>query len=147
MWKELNWEEKTSGDKIRTIIAHNDDNIINKIVQILNKREDVEIIAITSTPENTYKKIIEMKPEMVFAKYDFGTEKNGLDIVKKSKEALEEYIPVFNMIDSNVPKDDYIEMKKIAGDKINTVIRENTETRYNDIIDDYKEYLNNNIEI
>ena len=51
------------------------------------------------------------------------------------------------MIDSNVPKDDYIEMKKIAGDKINTVIRENTETRYNDIIDDYKEYLNNNIEI
>ena len=83
MWKELNWEEKTSGDKIRTIIAHNDDNIINKIVQILNKREDVEIIAITSTPENTYKKIIEMKPEMVFAKYDFGTEKNGLDILRK----------------------------------------------------------------
>ena len=30
---------------------------------------------------------------------------------------------------------------------MNTIIREQTETRYNGIIDDYKEYLNQNIQL
>ena len=147
VWKELNWESKTTGDKIRTVIAHNDNKVKDEIIDILNKRKDIDIVATASTPEAIYSEIIETKPEMVFIKYDFGTEMNGLDVVKKSKEALSQNIPVFNIIASDITQEQYIEMKKIAGDKINTVIKEQTESRYMEIIEDYKDYLNNNVEI
>lgn len=142
IWQELDWESKTTGDKIRTIIANNDDSEKNKIVDILNKRKDIEIVAVANSAEDTYNKIVELKPEMVFAKYDFGTNMNGLDIIKKSKAALNDKVPVFNIITRDIPKEDYLEAKREIGDKMNTVIREQTETRYNGIIDDYKEYLN-----
>lgn len=147
IWKELGWESKDTGDKIRTIVAYDDDAVKNEIVDILDKRKDVEIVAVAKSPEDTYKQIIELKPEMVFSKYDFGTNMNGLDIIKKSKEALNNDIPVFNMIASDIPKEDYLEAKSIIGNKMNTIIRENTELRYNGIIEDYKDYLNLNVEI
>lgn len=147
IWQELDWESKTTGDKIRTIIANNDDSEKNKIVDILNKRKDIEIVAVANSAEDTYNKIVELKPEMVFAKYDFGTNMNGLDIIKKSKAALNDKVPVFNIITIDIPKEDYLEAKREIGDKMNTVIREQTETRYNGIIDDYKEYLNQNIQL
>ena len=147
IWKELGWENKDTGDKIRTIIAYDEDEVKNEIVDILGKRKDVEIVAVAKNPEDTYKQIIELKPEMVFTKYDFGTNMNGLDIIKKSKEALNNDIPVFNMIASDIPKEDYLEAKSIIGDKMNTIIRENTELRYNGIIEDYKDFLNLNVEI
>ena len=34
IWKELNWEQKTTGDKIRTIIGYDDSNINKQIVNI-----------------------------------------------------------------------------------------------------------------
>lgn len=147
IWQELDWESKTTGDKIRTIIANNDDSEKNKIVDILNKRKDIEIVAVANSAEDTYNKIVELKPEMVFVKYDFGTNMNGLDIIKKSKAALNDKVPVFNIITIDIPKEDYLEAKREIGDKMNTVIREQTETRYNGIIDDYKEYLNQNIQL
>lgn len=147
IWQELDWESKTTGDKIRTIIANNDDSEKNKIVDILNKRKDIEIVAVANSAEDTYNKIVELKPEMVFAKYDFGTNMNGLDIIKKSKAALNDKVPVFNIITIDIPKEDYLEAKKEIGNKMNTIIREQTETRYNGIIDDYKEYLNQNIQL
>ena len=147
IWQELDWESKTTGDKIRTIIANNDDSEKNKIVDILNKRKDIEIVAVANSAEDTYNKIVELKPEMVFAKYEFGTNMNGLDIIKKSKAALNDKVPVFNIITIDIPKEDYLEAKREIGDKMNTVIREQTETRYNGIIDDYKEYLNQNIQL
>ena len=87
-------------------------------------------------------KIVELKPEMVFSKYDFGTSMNGLDVVRKSKKILDNEVPVFNMIATDIPKDDFMEAKREIGDKMNTIIRENSEKRYNEIIEDYKEYLN-----
>lgn len=122
IWKELEWETKTKGDKIRTVVAHDEDTVKDKIVNILNKREDVEIIAVAKSPEDTYNKIIELKPEMVFAKYDFGVGMNGLDIVKKSKEILNNDVPVFNLIATDIPKEDYMEAKITIGDKLNTII-------------------------
>lgn len=142
IWKELDWESKSKGDRIRTIVAHNEDNVKEKIVGILNKREDVEVVAVAESAEDTYNKIIDLKPEMVFTKYDFGTNINGLDIVKKSKEILEDNIPVFNIIATDIPKEEMIEVIKISGNKMNTIINEQTEERYNGIIEDYKEYLN-----
>ncbi len=142
IWQELNWESKTKGDKIRIIVAHNENAVKDEIVSILNKRKDIKIVAVAENAEETYNKIVELKPEMVFSKYDFGTNMNGLDIVKKSKKILDNEIPVFNMIATDIPKDDIMEAKKVIGDKMNTIIRENSEERYNGIIEDYKEYLN-----
>ena len=128
--------------KIRALIAYDDDKTKDEIVNILKGIEDIEIVATTQNPEDTYNKIIEFKPEMVFSKYDFGTNMNGLDIIKQSKKALNENVPAFNFIALDIPKEEYLEAKKIIGDKMNTVIREQTQIRYVGIIDSYKEYIN-----
>jgi len=142
IWQELDWESKTTGDKIRTIIADNDKEDKEKIVDILGKRDDVEVVAVAESAIDTYNKIVELKPEMVFVKYDFGTDMNGLDIIRKSKETLNEDAPVFNLIASTIPEKEFTETFKIAEGKMNSIIKENTEERYNGIIEDYKEYLN-----
>ena len=72
-------------DKIKTLIAYDDEKIKSEIVNILNEIRDVEIVATSGSPEDTYNKIIEFKPEMVFTQYDFGTNMNGLDIIKNQK--------------------------------------------------------------
>lgn len=127
-------------NKIKTLIAYDDDEIKDKIVNILNGIKDVEIVATSKSPEDTYNKIIKFKPEMVFAKYDFGTNMNGLDIIKQSKEALNDNVPAFNFIATDIPKEDFLEAKRIIGDKMNTIIREQNPVRYTGIIEDYKEY-------
>lgn len=127
-------------NKIKTLIAYDDDEIKDKIINILNGIKDVEIVATSKSPEDTYNKIIKYKPEMVFAKYDFGTNMNGLDIIKQSKKALNDNVPAFNFIATDIPKEDFLEAKKIIGDKMNTIIREQNPLRYTGIIEDYKEY-------
>ena len=144
IWKELGWENKTTGDKIRTVIGC-DDKEENEITSILNKIEDVEIVAVAKNANDTCKKIIELKPEMVFTKFNFENDNmNGLDIIKKSKEVLNDEVPVFNIIAHDISKDDFLEARNEIGDKMNTIIREQTENRYNGIIEDYKDYLNQN---
>lgn len=137
----INFEVKeTMMNKIKTLIAYDDDEIKDKIINILNGIKDVEIVATSKSPEDTYNKIIKYKPEMVFAKYDFGTNMNGLDIIKQSKKALNDNVPAFNFIATDIPKEDFLEAKKIIGDKMNTIIREQNPLRYTGIIEDYKEY-------
>lgn len=144
--KYINEDINVIGDdlmnKIKTLIAYDDEETQNKIYNILKEISDVEIVATTKSPEDTYKKIIEFKPEMVFSKYDFGTDMNGLDIIKKSKEVLKEDVPAFNFIALNIPQEDFLEAKRMIGDKMNTVIREHNPVRYTGIIQDYKEYIN-----
>lgn len=129
-------------NKIKTLIAYDDEQIKNKIYNILNAIKEVEVVATTQNAKDTFKKIIEIQPQMVFAKYDFENDMNGLDIIKQSKEVLDSKVPVFNFIATDIPKEDFLEAKKIIGNKMNTVIKEITETRYKDIIEDYKSYLN-----
>ena len=145
IWQELNWEQKTNGDKIRTIVAYDDDIVKNEILDILKRNKDVEIVAVAKSAEETYKQIAELKPEMVFTKYEFEN-MNGLDIIRKSKETLKDKVPVFNVIAQDIPKEEFIEAKKAIGDKMNAIIKEQTEKRYAGIIEDYKEYLNSNIQ-
>ncbi len=137
----INFKVKdTLMNKIKTLIAYDDDDIKDKIINILNEIKDVEIVATSKSPEDTYNKIIKYKPEMVFAKYDFGTNMNGLDIIKQSKKVLNDNVPAFNFIATDIPKEDFLEAKRIIGDKMNTIIREQNPVRYTGIIEDYKEY-------
>ena len=146
IWKELNWENKRIEDKIRVIVADDNEETRNQVTGILDKINGVDVVATADTPEDTYNKIIKYVPEMVFTKFNFENDNmNGLDIIKKSKETLNENVPAFNFIAKEIPKEDFLEARRMIGDKMNTIIREQTQVRYDGIINDYKDYKKMNV--
>lgn len=128
--------------KIRTLIAHNDVNITNNIVKAVENLEYVDIVGTAKDGKETYNKIIDLKPEMVFAKYNMEN-MNGFEIAKSSKEKLENNIPIFNMIiDNNVKEEEIDKVYDMIGNKLNSLITEPISNNIVNIINDYKEYKN-----
>ena len=128
--------------KIRTLIAHNDVNITNDIVKAIENLEYVDIVGTANDGKETYNKIIELKPEMVFAKYNMEN-MNGFEIAKSSKEKLENNVPIFNMIiDNNVKEEEIDKVYDMIGNKLNSLITEPISNNIVNIINDYKEYKN-----
>lgn len=128
--------------KIRTLIAHNDVNITNDIVKAIENLEYVDIVGIANDGKETYNKIIDLKPEMVFAKYNMEN-MNGFEIAKSSKEKLENNVPIFNMIiDNNVKEEEIDKVYDMIGNKLNSLITEPISNNIVNIINDYKEYKN-----
>ena len=82
---------------------------------------------------------------MIFTKYAMDN-MNGLDLVKSSKEKLENNIPIFNMIiDNKVQENEIDEMYDIIRRKLNSVISssDNISNSVVDIINQYNDYKNN----
>lgn len=128
--------------KIRTLIAHNDVNITNDIVKAIENLEYVDIVGIANDGKETYNKIIDLNPEMVFAKYNMEN-MNGFEIAKSSKEKLENNVPIFNMIiDNNVKEEEIDKVYDMIGNKLNSLITEPISNNIVNIINDYKEYKN-----
>ena len=128
--------------KIRTLIAHNDVNITNDIVKAIENLEYVDIVGTAKDGKETYNKIIDLKPEMVFAKYNMEN-MNGIEIAKSSKEKLENNVPIFNMIiDNNVKEEEIDKVYDMIGNKLNSLITEPISNNIVNIINDYKEYKN-----
>ncbi len=128
--------------KIRTLIAHNDVNITNDIVKAIENLEYVDIVGTAKDGKETYNKIIDLKPEMVFAKYNMEN-MNGFEIAKSSKEKLENNVPIFNMIiDNNVKEEEIDKVYDMIGNKLNSLITEPISNNIVNIINDYKEYKN-----
>lgn len=126
-------------NKIRTLIAHNDMNITNNILKSVENLEYVDIVGTAKDGQETFNKIIELKPEMVFTKYNMEN-MNGFEIVKSSKEKLENNIPMFNMIiDNNIREDEIDKMYEIIGNKLNSLITEPINNEIVNTINDYKE--------
>ena len=141
----IDFDKIYSNGKIRTLIAHNDINITNKIVDAIKKLDFVDIVGTAKDGTETYHKIVDLKPEMIFTKYAMDN-MNGLDLVKSSKEKLENNIPVFNMIiDNKVQENEIDEMYDIIGRKLNSVISssDNISNSVVDIINQYNDYKNN----
>lgn len=91
----------------------------------------------------TYNKIIDLKPEIVFAKYSMQN-MNGMDIVKSSKEKLENNIPIFNMIiDNNVQENEIDELYDMIGKNLKSLITEPISDMVVDVISSYNDYKNN----
>ena len=62
VWQELEWEKRrleSMMKKIKTLIAYDNEEIKNRIAGILGEIEDVEVVATSNTPEDTYNKIIQ----------------------------------------------------------------------------------------
>ena len=141
----IDFDKIYSNGKIRTLIAHNDINITNKIVDAIKKLDFVDIVGTAKDGTETYHKIVDLKPEMIFTKYAMDN-MNGLDLVKSSKEKLENNIPIFNMIiDNKVQENEIDERYDIIGRKLNSVISssDNISNSVVDIINQYNDYKNN----
>ena len=141
----INFDKIYSNEKIRTLIAHNDINVTNKIVDAIKKLDFVDVVGTAKDGAETYHKIVDLKPEMIFTKYAMDN-MNGLDLVKSSKEKLENNIPIFNMIiDNKVQENEIDEMYDIIGRKLNSVISssDNISNSVVDIINQYNDYKNN----
>ena len=141
----IDFDKIYSNGKIRTLIAHNDINITNKIVDAIKKLDFVDIVGTAKDGTETYHKIVDLKPEMIFTKYAMDN-MNGLDLVKSSKEKLENNIPIFNMIiDNKVQENEIDEMYDIIGRKLNSVISssDNISNSVVDIINQYNDCKNN----
>ena len=126
--------------KIRTIVAHHDEDVKTKIVSSIENLDYVDIVGVSCDGVDTYNKIIELKPEMVFLDYNFKT-MNGFEVIKKSKEQLEKDIPIFNLIANSIPEDELKELIKITGSKkINALVRAPYNEKVKGIMKDYNEY-------
>lgn len=131
--------------KIRTLIAHDDLNVTNDIINTMNNLDYVEIVGTAINGKETYNKIIDLKPEIVFAKFDMES-MSSIELIKKSKEDLQDNIPIFNFITKREVSDEYIkEAYSIIGRKLNPFVGEPiNELEINSIMKNYKEYKEEN---
>ena len=125
---------------IRTLIAYDDKEFKDKLVNLIKTIDGVQIVGIAENGKEAYEKIIQLKPEMIFLKFDL-REMNGLEIIKAVKENLKT-IPIYNIISDKVIDNELKEMIKIVGANINSFILEDEsiEDRIKSIYKDYKEY-------
>lgn len=127
--------------RIRTLIAYNNENVRNEIVNTVKELGFADVIGSTANGIETYNKIIELQPEMVFSSYNL-SDMNGLDIIKKSKEQLNDKIPIFNFIIDNISNEEFEQVNSVAGIKINAFIPElNKKQRITRVLKDYKEFI------
>lgn len=125
-------------NKIRTFIAHNNLGIQQTIIDSIKKLPYVEIIGTATDGIDTYNKIVELEPELVFSKYNFDN-MSGLELVSKTKEKLQDRFPVFNTI-GEIPDNELMQILNITGDKLNADVTEPYAESANEIIEAYKEY-------
>lgn len=141
---DIDFDKIYYSSKIRTFVAYDDKDIIENIVNAINKINCVYVIGTATDGKEAYNKIVDLKPEMVFTKYNMGN-MNGFEIIKSSKEKLESNIPFFNMIIDNTIKEEEIdEAYGIIGNKLNSLIESTDEISDSivNIINEYVEYKN-----
>ena len=121
-------------DKIKVLVSYDNDNILNRLVNTINNIDYAEVVATAKNSEETFKKIVDKRPDMVFSKFD-------INVIKKSEEKLEQNAPVFNLIENDIGLKDFQNAMRVSGNKINALVREPFEERVEGILKDYKEYI------
>lgn len=111
-------------EKIKVLIAHNDKKVEEEVVNSIKSLDYAEIVGTANTGEDTYTKIINLKPDVVFTKYDF-EKLDGLQIIEKAEGELKENIPTFNLIieDKEVSEERLVQTLRKVGTKLNTFVR------------------------
>lgn len=129
-------------NKIRIVVAHNNENIKNEIVSSIKGLRYVEIVGTATNGADAYTQIVELGPEMVFADYNFA-DLPGLDFLRKSKEQMKENIPVFNIIVDQISDEELMEALSITENKINALVRAPYYDRAFEIMQVYQEFITN----
>ena len=142
--EKFNLKGSSPTDKVRILVTYDNEKIAEDIVNMIKKIDYTEIVGVCTNEQDTLDKIIKLKPEMVFAKYETDGI-NGLEIAKKAGETLGKWkMPIFNILDSKNEiteknADQLSDIVKTVGSKLNSLIREPYNDRIPDIIKDYKE--------
>ena len=143
----INFNNIHKTEEVTILIAHYDERTREMMKYFASDRPYAKIVGSAKSGEEAIEKIKELKPDMVFASFDM-PDINGVEIVKRSKKALQDDVPIFNFIIkddilSDEFKPEFIETKELIGDKFNSVISPiQTQERYDQILDDYIGYLN-----
>ena len=101
--------------KIRVIIADDNEHICNTMKVYLNKFNNIEVLGIANNDEEEIKLIEELKPEIVITDIVRNGEYTGLDIIKQysNRENAPKFLVIsadneFINIDKNLKIDGYI---------------------------------------
>lgn len=121
-------------DKIKVLVSYDNENVVNRFVKAINNIDYAEVVATAKNFDETFDKIMEKRPDMVFSRFD-------INMIKKSEEKLEQNAPVFNLIESDIGLREFQNAMRISGNKINALVREPFEQRIENILKDYKEYI------
>lgn len=124
--------------KIRIIVAHNDDDIRISIVNSISSLDYTNVVGVACDGIDAYNKIVNLKPEVVFSKYNYSN-MTGLELIRKTKEILKDDFPSFNTI-GEIPDNELMEAINITDNKLNACVREPYDGTAKDIIEAYKEY-------
>lgn len=137
----IDFDKIHSTERIRTLIAHDDEKIRNNLIELLKRLDYVDVIGVATDGNDAYNKIINLKPEMVFAQYDMH-DINGLEVAIKTKKNTNIEIPIFNIFNdkNDISESELEKTINIIGNKLNALIQEPYENRVQDIIKDYKEF-------
>ena len=136
--------EENRMKKIKILIAHNNEEIRNKIANKIKGLDYVELVGTTADGKETYNKIIESKPEVVFAKMNLDN-MDSMEIMRKSKESLKDNVPIFNIITSDNVSDEYMKTAyNLMGRNLNTFVSEPINNiEIDNIMQGYKELKEN----
>lgn len=136
--------EENRMKKIKILIAHNNEEIRNKIANKIKGLDYVELVGTTADGKETYNKIIESKPEVVFAKMNLDN-MDSMEIMRKSKESLKDNVPIFNIITSDNVSDEYMKTAyNLMGRNLNTFVSEPINNmEIDNIMQRYKELKEN----
>lgn len=124
-------EDKTIMKKIKTFVAHNNDEIRNSIVNSISSLGYIDIVGTASNSNEAYQKIVGLKPDIVFATYN-------LDLIKRTKETLKDQFPSFNTI-GEIPDAELMEAVHITGNKLNAAVRPPYDISAKNILKAYKD--------
>lgn len=124
--------------KIRTVVAHNNEKIRQAIIDSIKDLDYIDIVGTASDGANTYKAIVNLKPEMVFSKYGF-SDMSGLELVTKTKEKLQGNFPSFNSI-GEIPDNELMQVINITDKRLNACVRPPDYGVAKDIVEAYREY-------
>ena len=92
----IDFDKIFSNGKIRTLVAYNDESVRENIINLIKGLEYVDLVGVATNGNDAYNKIIDLKPEMVFAGYNM-PDINGLEIAIKTKENKNIETPIFNI--------------------------------------------------
>ena len=118
--------------KIKTFVAHNNDEIRNTIANSISSLAYIDLVGTASNSNEAYEKIVGLKPDIVFASYN-------LDLIKRTKETLQDQFPSFNTI-GEIPDSELMEAVQITGKKLNGAVRPPYDISAQNILKEYKEF-------
>ena len=118
--------------KIKTFVVHNNEKIRNSIIDSIKNLGYIDLVGVASNSNEAYDKIIGLKPDVVFAAYN-------LELLKKTKETLQDNFPSFNTI-GEISDEDLVQAINVTGNKLNAALRTPYDISARDILMSYKEY-------